>query len=264
MHIVLAVTATHDRFLLPAPENGRRSLAEAYHGAQGAGLLSEKLSSPILYEDRDALWSSAAMLGIACMTSIEASTPAEAWPLKPDDPSDLDWLNMSVGKQAIWRATDPLRPDSIFHCMADEYAELMKRPYLREVEDILPGFVQLCSLDCPLYPNVNPYYTAASTISDLWPISCTKESAMRYLGFLGFMRPEFRDLLRGKDARALLIFAYWYALFSDSMWFMARRARLECQAICIYLEKYHADDIEIQWMLKMPKAKCGLMPSLCL
>ncbi|KAJ5627950.1 hypothetical protein N7490_010178, partial [Penicillium lividum] len=95
MHIILSVTATHDRILFAAPDNNKKSVAEVYHGAQGAGLLSQKLSSPILYEDRDALWSSAAILGIASMTSIEASTPAEAWPLKPDDPSDLYWLNLS-------------------------------------------------------------------------------------------------------------------------------------------------------------------------
>lgn len=256
MRIILAVTATHDRYLLTAPDNSKRSIAEIYHGAQGAALLSEKLSSPILYEDRDALWSSAAMLGIASISSIEASSPAEAWPLKPDDPSDLDWLNLSVGKKAIWRATNPLRSDSIFYPMADEYTQSIKEPPLRDLSELAPDFIQLCSLDEPLASSQNPYYYAVSLLCDLWEITDTRELSGRYISFLSLMRRDFRSLLDCKDPRALLIFAYWYALLLKSVWFMARRARMECNSICLYLEKYHADDSDIQRMLKVPKAKC--------
>jgi hypothetical protein len=256
MRIILAVTATHDRYLLPAPDNTTKSVAEVYNAAQGAGLLSQKLSSPILYEDRDALWSSAAMLGIASMSSIDASTPAEAWPLKPHDPTDLDWLNLSVGKKAIWRATNPLRPDSIFHPMADEYIEFMKGPPLREVSELAPDFIPLCSLDEPLAYCQNPYYSPVSMLSDLWQSKGTKVMIGRYMSFWGLMKPDFRSLLGCKDPRALLIMAYWYALLSSTVWFITRRARLECLSICLYLEKYYADDGEIQRMLWAPKAKC--------
>lgn len=256
MRIILAVTATHDRYLLAAPDNNTRSVAEVYHGAQGAALLSEKLSSPILHQDRDALWSSAAMLGIASISSIEASSPAEAWPLKPNDPSDLDWLNLSVGKKAIWRVTNPLRPDSIFYPLADEYTQSMKRPPLRDLSELAPDFIALCSLDEPLAYSRNPYYSAVSILSDLWGSINTREMTGRYISFLGLMSREFKSLLDCKDPRALLIFAYWYALLLNSVWFMTKRARLECQSICLYLERYHADDDEIQRMLQVPKGKC--------
>ncbi|KAJ5806575.1 uncharacterized protein N7503_004177 [Penicillium pulvis] len=256
MRIILAVTTTHDRYLVTGPEDNTRSVAEVYHETQCAGLLRKKLSSPILNEERDALWSSAAMLGIASLSSIDASTPAEAWPLKPDDPSDFDWLNFSTGKKAIWRATDPLRPDSIFHRMAGHYTEIMKTPPLRELSEMAPEFVQLCSLDEPLACSQNPYYSAVSMLSDLWQATHTRVTG-KFVSFLSLMRPDFRSLLVRKDARALLIFAYWYALISDSsVWFITRRARLECHSICLYLEKYHADDGDIQRMLKLPKAKC--------
>ncbi|KAJ5677008.1 uncharacterized protein N7477_002641 [Penicillium maclennaniae] len=52
--------------------------------------LIRKLTRPILPQDRDALWAAAALLGIASVTSIEASNPREAWPLKSYDPNDLD------------------------------------------------------------------------------------------------------------------------------------------------------------------------------
>ncbi|KAJ5097228.1 hypothetical protein N7456_007949 [Penicillium angulare] len=258
MHIILAITATHDRYLSVTLNNSKRSLSEAYHSARGATLLVEKLSNPIMYEDRDAIWASAAMLGIASMTSVDASDPAEAWPMKKFNPSDLDWLNMAVGKEAIWRATNPLRPDSIFHGMADDFRALMHRPPLRALEEIPKDFVHLLSLDGPVPLDKNPYYTAISVLAGLWRDSCTRDSMPTYMGFLNYMDPSFRSLLLLKDPRALLIFGYWYACMQGSQWWVHNRAQLECQAICLYLEKYHASDIDIQRMLVYPKMRCGI------
>lgn len=262
MHIILTVTAAHDRYSSMAPDTSKRSLTEAYHWSRGAALLNKKLSSPIRPHDRDALWAAAAMLGIASATSIEASTPFEAWPLKPSDPSDLNWLEMSKGKDAIWKATNPLRPDSIFHAMADEYRALMARPPPSKLEDIPVDFVQLCHLNEPQAQQDNPYFSAVSMLAQLWHVKCTPASMTRYLKFVSFMDPRFRSLLHQKDPRALLILAYWYAPMCESLWWMARRALLECQAICLYLEKYHADEAGIQRMLALPKLQCGLLVSI--
>lgn len=259
MHIMLAITATHDRYLSMAPNNASRSLTEAYHGAKGAALLSKKLSAPIPPQDRDALWASAAMLGVASMSSIEASLVEEAWPLKPHSPSDLDWLNMAVGKQVIWMLTDPLRPDSIFYVMADTYRAMFTGLQPRKIEEIPDEFVQLCGLDQSASLYQNPYYIPVSVMTDVRQDICTPESFPRYLHFFSVMGSSFRTLLERKDARALLIVAYWYASIEDFVWWLARRARLECQAICTYLERYHADDEHIQRMLTVPKSSCGLI-----
>lgn len=258
MHIILATTAIHDRYSSTTPNTSQRSFAEAYHSAKGAALLAEKLSSPIIYGDRDALWSSAAMLGIATMTSVDASNPMDSWPMKPPEPSDLDWLNLSVGKEAIWRATNPLRPDSIFHRMADDFRVLQNPPPLKSLEEIPHDFVHLFSLDEPGSLERNPYYAAVSFLSGLWEVTVTQESMPRYISFLGFMDSSFRSLLHVKDPRALLIFAYWYACMLGCQWWVNKRAQMECHAICLYLEKYHASDSDIQRMLVHPKTRCGL------
>jgi hypothetical protein len=258
MHIILTITATHDRYLSIAPENAKISITEAYHWSRGAALLNEKLSAPILPQDRDALWAAAAMLGIASITSIEASSPKEAWPLKPYDPNDLDWLDVSQGKEAIWNATDPLRPDSIFHAMADDYRAMMDTPRLCEINEIPSEFVRLCGLDNLSAPQQNPYYTAVSMLVHLGGVECTQASMIRYLKFCKFMEPAFRNLLHRKDSRALLILANWYAPMCQSLWWMARRAQLECQAICLYLRKHHPDERDIQEMLINPRIQCGL------
>lgn len=193
------------------------------------------------------------------MASIETSNPWEAWPLKNPEPSDMTWHDMSKGKEAIWKATDPLRPDSIFHAVADEYKVLMTEPALCRVEDIPQGFVQLCCLNEPLALQRNPYFSAVSLLAQLWEVTCTPSTITRYLKFLGFMNSRFRSLLHQKDPRALLILAYWYAPMCESLWWIAGRAQLECQAICIYLEQYHNDKGDIQRMLTLPKIQCGLL-----
>jgi hypothetical protein len=249
MHIILTITATHDRYLSIAPEKARRSMVEAYHWSKGAELLNRKLSSPILPQDRDALWATAAMLGIASVTSIEASNPWEAWPLKPYDPNDLDWLDMSQGKEAIWKVTDPLRPDSIFHKMAPEYRALNVPTRPCEFEEIPEELARLCNLSGVAELQHNPYYLPVSMLVSLRGVQCTQASMTRFLQFMGQMQPAFRNLLHKKDPRALMILANWYAPMRQSLWWIARRAQLECQAICLYLEKHHPNNRDLQKML---------------
>lgn len=81
----------------------------AYHWSQGAALLNRKLSIGIEPEERDALWACAGLLGALALSSISATTPEEAWPLKQTSPSDLDWLKMCEGKREIWKIADPRR-----------------------------------------------------------------------------------------------------------------------------------------------------------
>jgi hypothetical protein len=258
MHVILTMTARHDRFLSSSKDHATRSIAEAYHWSQGAALLNRKLSAPIRPQDRDALWAAAAILGLLSIADIEASTPWEAWPLKSSEPSDLRWMNMSHGKKAIWQATDPMRPDSIFHAMRDDYRTLMSKPALCEMHDMPRDFVALCQLGRTAEPTQNPYFTAVSLLTRLWHLKCTQATMTRYMQFLGFMDPAFKSLLHEKDPRALLILAYWYGPMSDSLWWMARRARLECQAICMYLELFHPHEKDIQLLLAQPKEQCGL------
>src|SRR4051794_39850341 len=108
MHVILAITASHDRYLAPGSQS--RSIPESYHGSQCAKLLNETLSQHVQPQDRDALWATTALLSILAVSSVNAATPSEAWPLKSSDPSDLEWLHMTEGKMAIWNLTEPMRP----------------------------------------------------------------------------------------------------------------------------------------------------------
>jgi hypothetical protein len=72
------------------------------------------------------------------------------------------------------------------------------------------------------------------------------------------MEESFLHLLEAKDPLAMLLLSLWYAKTSEFQWWLSRRAALECQAICIYLETHHSDKREIVDLLWYSKSSCGL------
>lgn len=258
MHVVQTMTAIHDRYLSASP-NSRQTITEVYHLSRAAALFNQKLSTPLQPPDRDAVWAAAALLGNIAFSSIEASKPEEAWPLAPPKPSDLEWLRMCESKAVIWNITNPLRPDSVFHILADDFetSSLASAATTSSIEGIPPAFIQLYSLDNSSTADNSPYYAAVHGLAPLLRIECNQSTIGRFLLFMSHMQPDFRRLLEQKDSRALLLLAYWYAKASHSVWWIERRARLECQAICLYLERYHAGETAVQELLQFPKMRCS-------
>lgn len=197
------------------------------------------------------------MLGSTTASMIEASTPEEAWPLATQSEADLDWLRMSKMKMAVWEVANPMRADSVFH---DQIFKTSPPPDVTTpVLDNTPlKFVQLFELgNLSTLPN-NPYYTAVQTIVSILFVPYSRADSINIFGFLRYMQPTFELLLEQKDPRSLLLMAYWYSKLREGMWWIERRATLECQAICIYLERYHAEETLLQELLQFPKIICGL------
>lgn len=260
MHVIQAITAIHDRYLSPTADP-HYSPTEIYHWSKAASLFNQKLSAPVRLEDRDALWATAVLFGSTAFSWVEASTPEEVWPLKPSDPSDLEWLRMSEGKMSVWKLTDPLRPDSVFHVLASEnkkdhsFAHTSKA-VVTGLEGFPAGFIQLYGLDESSTEENNPYHAAVHALAPLLHIQCNQSTIAIFLMVIPYMGPRFKNLLGMKDPRALLLLAYWYAKVCDSVWWISRRALLECQAICLYLQRYYADEVTIQELLEFPRMRC--------
>jgi hypothetical protein len=260
MHSVHTITAIHDRYL-SASASAKRTMTETYHWAQAAAMVNEKLSMPIQPCDRDALWAAALLFGVIAFASIEASRPEEAWPLKSASSDDLEWLRMSYGKKAVWEHVDPLRNGGVFHEIVDH----IKQEYLLPLAPkpapkfLLSAFVDLCNLDSSSDLEKNPYYAAVQSLAPLLDVECNESTILRFLSYISYMNSEFKYLLEEKDPRAMLLLAYWYAKVCRSHWWVARRAMLEGQATCIYLERYHGDYAAIQELLRFPKMKLGLI-----
>lgn len=272
MHIIQTVTMIHDRYL--AGDTFSKTLVAdiCYHWSQGVSMFNRKLSSPIHDDDRDPLWSTAALSGIIAFAAVEATNPEDAWPLKPADDSDLDWLRMSEGKVAVFKLTNPMRYDSIFHPYLKTYFNDKKKfdnhttkgigagvggPLIGPGIEQLPWqFIHLYNLDKPDVPN--PYYATLHNLGRLLPIECSQSTVIDFLGFLSHVDTGFKNLLGIKDHRAMLILAFWYAkVCNTSIWWMDRRATVECQSICLYLARF-STDMTILDLLDFPRTKCGL------
>ncbi|KAK9235144.1 hypothetical protein V1525DRAFT_348901 [Lipomyces kononenkoae] len=255
MHSVQTITAIHDRYLSASP--ARHTPTEVYHFSRAAALLNRKLSTAVQPSDRDAICATAALLGVIAFSCVEASTPEEAWPLKTSAHSDLDWLRMLEGKNTIWKAADPMRLDSsVFRTLDHELSFPASTSF--GIEGIPSAFIQVYDLDHTSTAENNPYHAAVHTLAPLLHIECVQSTIPMFLSFVCCMRPAFRMLLEQKDSRALVLLAYWYAKVCHSQWWIARRALLESEAICLYLERHHASDTAIQELVRFLRMRSEL------
>ena len=255
MHVVQALTTLHDRWIA-TPFQPKATLEENWHWSQAAAMLNQKLSLPIPPEDRDAVWATGNLFSIISFCAIEAETPEEAWPLKAG--ADLHWLKMGDGKKVIWQVANPLMPGSVFQKLAQEIRDgpMLIADLTSDVEGIPPAFVQLYDLGSD---GDNPYDVAVRALVPLLPIECNDLTLARFFGFIMHFEPAFVALVLQKDPRALVLMALWHAKICDSQWWCRRRATLECQAICLYLERKYPEDTAIQGLLEVPKMRCGLV-----
>jgi hypothetical protein len=250
MHASLAVALTYDRHL-----NGsldcRRTLEECYHWYQSTVLLNKRLREPIEAKDKDPIWGTAGALTILTISSPDACTPEQAWPLKSssDSSSDLDWLSMSNGKMSLWHTVNPLRPDSLFRVMAATYAHMNSPLPEGGIDGIPSALADLCNLNESSTPGNNPYFHAAHTLSQTLELPDSEVTTGQTQLFIRSIRGPFKDLLRERDPTALLLLYLWYRKISRSIWWIELRARAECPSICLYLRRYHKENAAVQAFL---------------
>ncbi|OAP58907.1 hypothetical protein AYL99_06204 [Fonsecaea erecta] len=248
MHLAQAVTASHDRYL-GGVATSRPSTTEAYHLNQALISFQSVLSRPIKPEEGDAVLIASSLLGVVSFFNLEASSVEDVWPLRD---ADMTWLNLSDGKQAIWQAASPLRRNSLWR----QVNHLFDGDKLREdeVPEHVPSiFDHLCAEDASSASAwENPYYKTAQTLLPLLDLECNDRTWLRYLGFANHMDPSYKSLLSQRDPWALLMLLYWYMKVCRGSWWLSSRAILQGQAICLYLARYHCDDMTILAALDKP------------
>jgi hypothetical protein len=239
MHAILALGAVYWRYI---SAGAQRSLLEAHHVAECTNLFNKRLNLPIAPDDRDAIWGTAATLGVITFCPMDAAgTREESWPLKPSDPSDLDWLRVGDGKKVIWQIADPLRPDSIFVTMAATFAQMHSPLPEVGIDGVDPSLARLCRLDEASTAQTSSFFTAVHSLSKLYRLPEEHLTNGRAFAWTAHMHPAFKALLEVKDPVALLVLYLWYSRTRKAVWWIELRARLECPAISTYLRRYHGD-----------------------
>lgn len=166
------------------------------------------------------------------------------------------------------KMTQPWRSDSIYHEWALQHS---KRPCAAPSPLTTPStgpwlqglpsqFINLYGLDATGATHDNPYQIAASALAQTLDTDFYYSTILDSFSFLNDMQPGYKLLLERKDPRALLLLAFWYAKICQSgLWWIHQRAALECRAICIYLERYHRHESEIETLLQYLRKVFGII-----
>ncbi|PVH99037.1 hypothetical protein DM02DRAFT_656731 [Periconia macrospinosa] len=248
MHMVLSLTLMHDAHLsTPHSEDlgAKYHHASLQHWNTATKLFKHVLSNPIPPSYRDAVWATGALLGAASFAYVEASKPEQAWPLKPSEPTDLDWLKLSEGKKAIWQVADPTRPDSIFHGIALKMTAIKVSDWVAESDlSFLPHHLkQLFGITPQSTPQNNVYCLPIIMLSRLHGLTPNSDNVVEFLLFMALIPPDFKNMLEIKDPRALLLLLWWFRkLEHGDPWWLIKRAKLEGRAVEMWLETYYGGE----------------------
>ncbi|GJP89357.1 C6 finger domain protein [Aspergillus niger] len=253
MHASLAVSLTYDRHL-NSPPKSHRTLEECYHWSQSTILFNKKLREQIDPKDRDPIWGTAAALVILTFSSPNARTPEESWPLNPSPSSHLDWVYMNKGKMSLWNIVNPLRSDSIFHVMAGTFAYVHSPLPEGGTEGIPPALAALCGITEDSTAKTNPYFQAAHAVAQILEVEDSEATMGPVQMFMRCIHGRFEGLLRERDPVALVLLYLWYRKAGRCIWWIGLRARVECPAIRLYLQRYHGGNGAVLGLLP----ECGL------
>ncbi|KAF2625099.1 hypothetical protein BU25DRAFT_450198 [Macroventuria anomochaeta] len=247
MHMLLSVTLMHDAHLanpLAAASATNSSQIALEHWNTASNLFNDVLSRPIPPSYRDAIWATGVFIGAASFWSISSTNPYDVWPLKPEEPDDLSWLRIGEGKKHLWRLAQPLRSDSIFCGLIKDHSCLTV-PEWTAIETATESGPYIAARVMKIFgitplsdENDNAYYHPILALSKCPNIKLTHENALNFLYIMAVITPEFLKLLEAKEMRAVFIMGWWYLLLTTGdLWWMSRRAKIEGQAIRIWLRR---------------------------
>lgn len=162
---------------------------------------------------------------------------------------------------AVFQLTNPLRGESSFRGVSEHFfaAQRAVSGPRRGLAGIPACFVQFLGLKEEDNEDSNPYFRPMHILARLLPLNCDRNSFVTFLVFAMQLKKAFKALLMQKDTRALVVLAWWYGKVCEGGWWIERRARVECGAICIFLEGRCRGDKILERMLRWPRERCGVL-----
>lgn len=171
---------------------------------------------------------------------MESANIEEVWPLKPKEPEDMSWMKLGEGKRHLWRLTEPTRSDSMFHhILKEKPCSVLPDWMLSNDTSMIPQRVkELFGVTPETTIANNVYQLPLLILSTVRNTRLTHENALKFLYITAFITAEFLALLENKDPYAVFILGWWYKMIQDGeLWWMARRAKVEGEAVMIWLRR---------------------------
>ena len=258
-HAIFAYSANHLSYLQPAHQG--HHISAIYHKQLALQLYTKELSGPIGRHNMDAIFAACMILAVLAYSVDDDMDPAQSW-IFSDQPEALSWLSMQFGFLAL-KCTSELQPhltSSIWLPIFLDSDEWFSSHDTRTgSEGLPPAFVELCGIDEFSTDENNPYHAALRLLMATMRIEADMPSFVKFISFPGRMRPEYFQLVRGKDPVALLMVGYWLGqMCKIEQWCCVPRVKSECLAICAYLDGW--PDARIQALLDVPMRACGYTP----
>ena len=255
MYACLAMASVHMRFLRKCTQPTQRELL---YCQRTTTTFNKAIAGPIASPDKDAVFGTAILLNSLAFADISTTSPQDSWPMVSSEDS-LRWISIQKGVYLLAPSTQPWRPESIYaEIVRDHDNEVEENSDQRPGTDGLP--LRLCDLydiDASSTVENNPYHSAVRYLAPLLRLDGCLTDKSKYIRFIEDLRPEFVALLRKREHRAVLLLSFFYALILPlGQWDWNPRAKAECQAICMFLER-ESKDPRIRSLLGFSAKACG-------
>ena len=248
MHAILAVTELHMRVLGSSP--GKRTNRELVHWNKTITAYSARLSLPIESSDANSMLATATLINGLAFAMVDSDDPEQSWPCveRSVNANDLWWAKLQAGMFIVFARIGGLPIDGPFRALFENFPkndpveQSLSPTEAATIDDLMLDLYSLCDADRHSESPTTNTYLRALTLLDvslrLPTETLTMENCHPILSFVGMMSPTYMQSLQDKDHRALLIFCIWYGKAQlIPCWWTAGRAKLEHQAIAIYLKR---------------------------
>ncbi|PWY75990.1 hypothetical protein BO94DRAFT_499303 [Aspergillus sclerotioniger CBS 115572] len=252
-HAILTLVLMHDRHALDGSRPSM-NLAESDHWDRALTGFNRKMSLGFPPKETGAVLTTAAILWFLVFCHVEARTPEDAWPLRCTAAVGPAWLQINGGKEEIWRVMPSSSSDPVADALAPyQLSKLFPgEPEALDLSKVPMAFTRLFGLSTAS-PGVDcsPYREVAVDVAQaLYMDRPVFTNILSFVNCLRTMTPRFKRLLLERDPRALLLLGCWYWKARQlGVWWMNRRAWLEGDAICLYLERHFSDIDDIHTIL---------------
>ena len=253
LNAVMAISAAHIYHLNPNKTMYRR--ATTCFGMRSVQLFQEAMHGDMSVHNLDGLLMTCHILGaLAFYTQNKAITSSM---ILSADPNSANWLFVLSGFKVFTRDERfyPYINSSIYRPFIQDLSsndENLSTLSPSKRSELYRKFANLCEIVEHSTVENNPYLAALHVVIDIVHLQPNTATYFSILSFPARMTEDYTRLVRTKDPRALLLLSYWLAkMCGMEYWWCQLRAKVECQAICTYLQKW--PDQMVQDLLKFPK-----------
>lgn len=263
-HAILTLSAAHLSTLLPTPHH-TFTKHQYQHASSAFSTFRSQLALPFTASHFDTIILTCILLNVTTFSSSTRYPSSESWlfssPSRPGESGQ--WLSVQGGLRSLlfqgraflasspWARVMEQEAGTFPPENSNAFAHSQNLP-----PSVPSSFPTLFSISSSSTNENNTYYAPFGMLIYLLSIPSSEIRLTQWIAFINRLGPEFLQLLKCRDERALLILAYWLALMCEvNIWWVENRVRSECSACCRWLDVSGSEGL--REFLAYPARCCG-------